>query len=276
VTRGGDVDRPSTHRARALAAAKLLSRHRLDTLVFSGFPDESRPRNEAEAYETQTVLHKFLAEAGRGEVLGHKIGCTTPTMQAYLKIPQPAAGGVFDSTVQHIDGRFRHADFVRPGVECELAVRLSRNLEARDAPFGRAEVGAAVGSVMAAIEVVDDRYSDWGSLGVLTLIADDFFGAGCVLGSERETWQEELDLTLVSARMTVNGIEVGAGVGADILGDPLAALMWLVNEMAGYGHSFRRGTFVLLGSLVQTHWVEQHDVVVVENVPLGRVTARFD
>ena len=39
--------------------------------------------------------------------------------------------------------------------------------------------------------------------------------------------------------MTVNGVEVGAGVGADILGDPLTALMWLVNEMAGYGHSFR-------------------------------------
>jgi hypothetical protein len=33
---------------------------------------------------------------------------------------------------------------------------------------------------------------------------------------------------------------------------------------------------VLLGSLVQTNWVEQHDVVVVENDPLGSVTARFD
>jgi len=262
-------------RAQALAAAELLSRHRLDRLVFAGFPAESRPRHEAEAYEVQNVLHELLADAGRGEVVGHKIGCTTPTMQAYLNIPRPAAGGVFDSTVQHVDGRFRHADFVRPGVECELAVRLSRDLEARDAPFARAEVAAAVGSVMAAIELVDDRYSDWGGLGALTLIADDFFGAGCVLGSERESWQE-LDLNIVSARMTVNGVEVGAGVGADILGDPLTALMWLVNEMAGYGHSFRRGAFVLLGSLVQTHWVEQHDVVVVENVPLGRVTARFD
>ena len=33
---------------------------------------------------------------------------------------------------------------------------------------------------------------------------------------------------------------------------------------------------MLLGSLVQTQWVEANDVVVVENVPLGRVTARFD
>ena len=76
--------------------------------------------------------------------------------------------------------------------------------------------------------------------------------------------------------MTINGIEIGAGVGSDILGDPLTALMWLVNEMAGYGHSFRDGGFVLLGSLVQTHWIQQHDVVVVDNDPLGSVTARFD
>src|SRR5215471_15441533 len=116
-------------RARAPGAAELLSRHRLDRLVFAGFPAESRPRHEAEAYEVQNVLHELLADAGRGEVVGHKIGCTTPTMQAYLNIPRPAAGGVFDSTVQHVDGRVRHADFVRPGVECELAVRLSRDLD---------------------------------------------------------------------------------------------------------------------------------------------------
>ena len=263
-------------RARTLAAAELLAHHRLERLTFGGFPDESRPRDEAEAYEAQTLLHALLEEAGRGEVTGHKIGCTTPTMQAYLNIPRPAAGGVFASTVQHLEGRFRHADFVRPGVECELAVRLSRDLAARDAPFEREEIRAAIGSIMPAIELVDDRYTDWGGLGALTLIADDFFGAGCVLGPERESWQGEVDLSLISARMTINGIEIGAGVGSDILGDPLTALMWLVNEMAGYGHSFRDGGFVLLGSLVQTHWIQQHDVVVVDNDPLGSVTARFD
>jgi 2-keto-4-pentenoate hydratase len=271
------MEQPDGHEsARAQAAAALLADHRLGLLTFPGFPDESRPRDEPEAYEAQTALHRLLEEAGRGAVVGHKIGCTTPTMQAYLNIPRPAAGGVFASTVQHLEGRFRHADFVRPGVECELAVRLRRDLAAGDAPFERDEVRAAIGAIMPAIELVDDRYSDWGGLGALTLIADDFFGAGCVLGPEREEWHDDVDLSLISARMTINGVEVGAGVGSDILGDPLNALMWLVNEMAGYGHSFSQGAFVLLGSLVQTNWIEQHDVVVVENDPLGSVTVRFD
>ena len=50
------------------ATPRLLSRHRLDRLAFGGFPDDFRPRNEAEAYEIQNVLHKLLADAGRGQV----------------------------------------------------------------------------------------------------------------------------------------------------------------------------------------------------------------
>ena len=166
-------------------------------------------------------------------------------------IPRPAGGGVFDSTVQHVDGSFRHADFVRPGVECELAVRLIRDLEARDAPFERSEITAAVGSVMAAIEVVDDRYSDWGSLGAHRIDRRRFLRRR-LRSRPRARRCGRSSISPPSRHgMTVNGVEVGAGVGADILGDPLTALMWLVNEMAGYGHSFRRGSFVLLGSLVQ-------------------------
>ena len=33
-----------------------------------------------------------------------------------------------------------------------------------------------------AIEIVDDRYVKWETMGAPTLVADDFFAAGCVLG----------------------------------------------------------------------------------------------
>ena len=154
----------------------------------SGFPT-SPPRDEAEAYEIQSVLHALLVEAGREKWRATRSAARLLPCRPTSKIPRPAAGGVFDSTVQHVDGRFRHADFVRPGVECELAVRLSRDLVARDAPFEREEVEAAVGSVMAAIERRRRPLQRLGQPRRLTLIADDFFGAGCVLGSEREAWR---------------------------------------------------------------------------------------
>ena len=81
---------------------------------------------------------------------------------------------------------------------------------------------------MAAIEVVDDRYEDYRALDPLTLVADDFFNAGCVLGEPVEDWRG-LDLPAARGRMTINGAEVGSGRGGDVLGHPLAALAWLAN-----------------------------------------------
>ncbi|MDX6564415.1 MAG: hypothetical protein QOE10_77 [Gaiellales bacterium] len=254
---------------RAERARELLARHRLDVRPFAGFPDELRPRDSDEAYAVQRALHEVF-----GEVLaGWKIGCTTPTMQAYLDIHEPAAGRIRASTVLQGPGSVRHASLCRPGVECELAVRLAHDLRPRATPHDRESVQQAIGSVLAAIEIVDDRYADWRALGAPTLTADDFFGAGCVLGPDDVPWRD-LDLGRVSATMRVNGAEIGAGVGADILGDPLAALVWLSNGPARET-GLPAGSIVMLGSLVQTHWVDAGDVVTIENVPFGSVSLEF-
>ena len=255
-------------------AARFLSAGRLDSAVLGSLPEDCRPTNEVEAYAIQERLHERLRAADLGEVTGRKIGCTTPVMQAYLEIHNPCAGGVFGPTVRHEDGRFRHASFRRPGVECEVAVRLARDLTPPEAPFTGAGVGEAVAAVMAAIEVVDDRYDDYGALGAPTLIADDFFNAGCVLGPPVEDWRS-LDLTGLEGSMTINGTRVGQGRGGDIMGHPFEALAWLAGSFAARGRTLNAGSFVLLGSVVETKWIEAGDVVEIEIEGLGRARALF-
>ena len=221
---------------------------------FAGLPPARRPVDEAEAYALQDVLHARLIAAGRGAIVGHKIGCTTPVMQRFLGIDNPCAGGVFGPTVQHENGAFRHADFLRVGVECEIAVRLARDLPASGAPYDRDSVAGAIGSCMAAIEIVDDRYEDYRGLDALTLIADDFFNAGCVLAESAEDWRE-LDLRAIGGRMMINGEQVGSGRGGDVLGHPLSALAWFANLRVARNRHLRAGEFVLLGSVVETRWL---------------------
>jgi 2-oxo-3-hexenedioate decarboxylase/2-keto-4-pentenoate hydratase len=257
-----------------LRAAALLARARRARRCFAGLPEACRPADMAAAYAVQDALHGRLVAAGWGALAGHKIGCTTPVMQRFLGIDHPCAGGVFAPTVRHARGAFRHADFLHVGVECEIAVRLAHDLPAAGAPYDRPGVAGAVGACMAAIEVVDDRYEDYRTLDTPTLVADDFFNAGCVLGTPVEDWRA-LDLAALPGRMTINETEVGTGRGGDILGHPLAALAWLANALAARRRHLRAGEFVLLGSVVETRWVEPADLVEASIEGLGVACARF-
>jgi len=219
----------------------------------------------------QRVLNGLLTIAGLGRKVGHKIGCTTPVMQHFLGIPNPCAGVIFEKTVLHRCGRVPRAGFVRLGIECEIAVELARDLAPAGAPVDRESAGRAVGAVMASIELVDDRYQDFRALGVPTLIADDFFDSGCVLGDPVRDWAR-LDLSRLSGATHVNGVEVGRGTGALVMGHPFEALAWLANARAKHGFDpLKAGEFVLLGSVVETQWLNAGDEVRVEIEQLGEL-----
>lgn len=256
-------------RAAAILLEARLRRTRIDAL-----PEDCRPRDEDEGYAVQAALHRRLAAAGRGPVAGQKIGCTTPVMQAYLGIGAPCAGGVLGATVHDRHADVRHGDYVRVGVECEIAVRLGEDLGPVAAPFDRGRVARAVEACLAAMEIVDDRYVDHRTLGVPTLIADDFFNAGCVLGPPVTRWRD-LDLAAATGVTRVNGREIGRGAGRAVMGHPLEALAWLANRRARLGLGLRAGEIVLLGSVVETRWVARGDEARVAVDGLGEVVAVF-
>jgi len=258
----------------AAETARFIADHRSRLRRLPPLDAVIRPNDEAQAYAVQAELHELLAPR-LGHVVGHKIGCTTPVMQAFLNIPNPCAGGVFERTVHISPARVRYADFVRVGVECEIAVRLSADLPASAAPYTRDAAAAAVGTIMPAMELVDDRYVDYRSLDTPTLIADDFFDAGCVLGAPVGEWRS-LDLAALTGITWINDVEVGRGRGADVMGHPFEALAWLANNLAGRGQHLRAGEFVFTGSVVETKWVNPGDRVVMEIDRLGRVEAVFE
>ena len=236
-------------------------------------PAACRPGSLEDAYLVQATLNQRLG-GSIGDVCGRKIGCTTEVMQRYLRIAHPCAGALYANRVHHLEATVPFAEHWRPGVECEIAVRLGRSLPAWEVPFDRAAVAAAVESCMAAIEIVDDRYDDFRALDAPSLIADDFFGAGAVVGDSVAGWRE-LDLRTLGGTMAINGVEVGTGIGADVMGHPFEALAWLANHAAASGRSLAAGDVVLTGSIVETRWVEPGDTVRVCIAGLGEASVHF-
>ena len=256
-----------------LAAAQIIATARRNRTALASLAVELAPKDEAGGYLIQRAVHDLLLPYA-GAIVGYKIGCTSAVMQQYLDIPHPCGGGVFEKGVHDSGVSLQAADYIRVGVECEIAVRLARDLAPSEEPFTAEWVGEAIDSYHPAIEIVDDRYLTWETLVAPTLIADDFFAAGCVLGGPVAR-SAAPDLLRVAGRALVNGTEAGRGTGADVLGHPHHALAWLANHLAAEGRGLHAGQIVLTGSLVKTVWLSAGDHVVMELEGLGKVEARF-
>jgi 2-oxo-3-hexenedioate decarboxylase/2-keto-4-pentenoate hydratase len=255
----------------AQRAAAILRDQRLSGIPIAPLPSDLAPRDMTECYAIQTALNEMLSAAGHGKVVGHKIGCTTPVMQAFVGINHPATGRVFEPTVMHGHGEVSRKRFVKVGIECEVAVRLAKDLLPRTQPYTREEVADAVGDLMVGMELVDERYTDYRELGVRTLAADDFYNAGCVLGEPVTDWRH-LDLANLTGRTWINEVEVASGNSVMVMGHPLNALAWLANAHGEHGlPGLRVGEFILLGSVVETQWLKAGDRVRIEVSGLGSV-----
>ena len=82
-------------------------------------------------------------------------------MRRFVRVDSPQAGVMHESTLRRSPARIRATEYVGLIVEFEFAVKLAGDLPAADAPFTRERVAQAVGAVMPAIEIADDRNADY-------------------------------------------------------------------------------------------------------------------
>lgn len=242
------------------AAALMGARRRPDRAPMAPLPSGIRPTTVAEGAAAQLALAQLTDQAAPG---GFKVGATTAQMQAYLGLDGPAAGFMPRDNLHASGSTLRFDRFLRPGVECELAVHLAHDLS--PGPCTEAEAMAAVDLLMPAIEIVENRYADLAAFGAPSLVADQAFHAGAVLGAPVADWRI-LDLVAIPGHMTVDGTTVGQGRGGDLMGHPLRVLAWLAEsaEVAAFG-GLRAGQVVMLGSVTPPIWLERP----------GRIEVRF-
>jgi 2-keto-4-pentenoate hydratase len=222
-----------------------------------------------EGYAVQQLANRRL-ELELGQRVGYKIGGTTEAMRRYINVPEPVAGEVFASQCHRSGAMVRRADYVRLGIETEIAVRLGEELPSRDRPYQRGDVADAVASVHAAIELVDDRYDGFTTIGGPTLIADNAFDAGSLLGEPVADWRG-LDLGALTARTFRDGTLLATGLSDALLGHPLDALAWLASRRSRLGLELSAGTFVSLGTITPVVWVDGPGEFRIEVEGLGSV-----
>ncbi len=240
-------------------AALFRERRQIDIL-----PPELMPADLDEAYRVRGEFERIEA-ARRGDVVGYKIGLTTPIMQKLCGVDEPCYGAIFASEVHHRRAELPTGNYCRLGIETEIAVRLGEDVP----QGGRERVEAAVESCMAAIELLEDLRHDYTRLSAAAMVAGNVWNAGVVLGDPVTDWRK-LDLARAVARLTISGREIGSGRGGDVMGNPLNALAWLADKLAAAGRPLQRGMIVMTGSMVPIQFPQPGDHCLVEVSGLGR------
>ena len=219
------------------------------------------------AYAVQRRNADARVSAG-AQVVGRKIGLTSPAVQAQLGVDQPDFGVLFDD-MAYPDGAEVPADAVlQPRVEAEVAFVLKTDLA--DGVLDAAEVREAVDYAVAALEVCGSRIAGW-DISFGDTVADNASAGAYVLGADHKTLDEFVPAQVEMA-MTVDGEEVSTGNGAACLGDPINALVWLARQARDLGEPLRAGQVILSGALGPMRPIEPGAQVAAHITGLGSVS----
>jgi 2-keto-4-pentenoate hydratase len=240
--------------ANAIEAAEALMDEHRSGATFRCFAASRGITSPAQAYAVQREYVRLqMAARGVGAV-GYKVGLTSKRMQAMCGIDSPVAGVVLGDRVHSSGSSVSASAYGRIGLEFEIAVRLGRDLRPDGRPVTLAEVAAAVDAVCPAIEIVDDRHADYGMLEALSLIGDNSWNAGIVLGAFARTWP---DIESVEGVVAVDGKAIDRGFGRDVLGHPFHSVAWLATHLAEIEAGLRAGDIVMTGNLVTTRFPDR-------------------
>jgi 2-keto-4-pentenoate hydratase len=251
----------------ALSFANAIAERHRNREQFTLETPSGRAGDMAFAYDVQDLLIPMIA-APSASVMGYKIGLTTPRMQQMCGVEEPIVGAILEDRIYASPTHVAVADFVRLGIESEIALRIGRAFPAADIP--PEQVLDHVDGVCAAFELIDDSNADYGRLAAVTLVADNAWNAGLVTGPVRPGASVD-SLRGLKGVLRRNGEVLDTGNSSDVLGDPANALSWLVRHLANRGKVLAPGQWVSTGSIVPTKFVEPGQSYIFEVDGLARV-----
>lgn len=222
----------------------------------------------ASAYEIQRRINERKIAEGR-KVVGRKVGLTNPAVRAKAGVEEPDYGTIMDDMVFYSGHVFNRSDYVDPKVEAEVAFKLSKDLDSWDLET----IEDSIEWMAPAFELVDCHFENY-QMKIVDTIADNAACAGIILGEPIE--YGSVDLADVELTLTTDdGRVVTTGVGRNVMGNPVNAIVWLARTAIEQGIPLKAGELLLPGSIGMIEFWETGPVHTAEITGVGSVSARF-
>lgn len=217
---------------------------------------KNQPLNEADwagvvtdddtAYAVQDLVMKQKSQP----VAGYKVSLTSKKTQDMFDADSPLYGQQVADKLLQAPATVDLTTLNEPLVEVELAFRAKEDLSADDSLEDLLKKVTVAG----ALEVPDARFSNWfPDLKKENVMSDCAVGGLVVYGQEHDASEVFSDVdaaATVEATLLKDGEELDHGTSAEVLGNPLKSLQWLVGKLESQGKHFTKGQLVSSGTFV--------------------------
>lgn len=227
----------------AVHRAALELREAYHTGAIDPVVDRLVPNDPLIAYRIQEINTAHWIAEGR-QLVGRKIGLTSPAVQAQLGVGEPDFGMLFADMAVAPGGAFAAASVSQPRAEGELAFGIRRALT--DPAVDDAAVGDAVEWMAPAIEIVGSRVRDW-QIRIADTVADNASSARYAIGDDRRPFDRAV-IDALTMELFEDAVRVSHGPATACLGSPVTALAWLARKMVEVGRPLAAGDIVLSGA----------------------------
>lgn len=199
------------------------------------------------AHQVRAAVIRRLCDERGAVVTAYKVGLTSGPAQTSMGAKAPVYGELLDEWILRSPATITTGELHCAVLEAEMAFVFDETLSPR---ASRDEIRAK-SHVTAALDVPDSRCTGWYPIAdavIVDLIADNAFAGRLVVG-EPVVPTAEVDLISARVELRVDGAPVDHGTGANVLGDPLAAVEWLSVQLAARRLVIEAGDIVSAGAV---------------------------
>ena len=247
-------------------AAQLLLAARLSHTLIDCIPEHVRPHSLQEAYGIQDKLIELLGT----ETFGWFGACTNKVIQDTLGLHEPYYAYLLREHVYSSPAQIDTNIYPPIVFECEFGFVVNRDFTPQGRLYSREEIEQAIVKIHPVIEIVAGHLRDWPNQDVFSVIADNGTDGALVIGEGVTDWQS-LDLVNTEVTLHINDNLERTGTGANVLGDPLGAFLWLVNAITRDNKIIKAGHVQNTGTATDIYWAKPGDTAVATYAGIGKV-----
>ncbi len=203
------------------------------------------------------------------DIFGWKIAASNKAGQKHIGVSSPLLGVLLEEKKSDFNESINLLPNQMLVAEVEFIFKIKYDLDFTKTFYSNDDTFLMIESLYGGIELPDSRFMNFTKAGEINLIADNACANQFILGPKLSAEWKNKNLNDQKVFISVNNEIFEYGLGKNVLGSPILALNWLLNELLEFKIPLKKGHFVATGTVTKPIPIKKGDVVKADYSDLG-------